>query len=289
MLWLKFKKQCRLGFPHFNRRFDGDDTNRGHKAALYGPDPFKPCIPQGVCLAMTCYTHLEDKSTQVWMALYTACVIYCDDMFKKDTEALALFSERLMHNQPQQDRALDALADLIFEIPCRFPRISANIMVTSALNHFNGLLIEDQTKGLPVSAWADDYPAFSRNMSGVGELYALAIFPPEVPLQSYIHAVPSLATFISTTNDILSFYKEELAEETVNHISLIAFTRGCSKSHAFHLLVHKTVEAHEKITHILESAPKALDAYRSFALGYIDFHITLDSRYHLNELDFGFK
>ncbi|KAJ3775201.1 isoprenoid synthase domain-containing protein [Lentinula raphanica] len=260
-------------------------TKRGYMAD--GPDPLRPFIPQGVCIAMTSYTHLEDKSVLVWMALYTACAIYCDDVFMKDTEAVALFCERLMRNEPQQDRALDGFAELILEIPHHFPRVTANIMVTSTLNLINALLIEDQTKGLPVSVYADNYPAFSRIMSGASELYALAIFPPEVPVGSYIQALPSLMIFIVNVNDILSFYKEELAEETVNHISLIAFARGCSQSHAFHSLIHETVEAHQKITHILEPDPKALDAYKKFAAGYVYFHTSLDSRYHLNELGFG--
>ncbi|KAJ3730815.1 terpenoid synthase [Lentinula raphanica] len=265
------------------------DEARKRGYIVDGPDPLKPCIPQGVCIAMTSYAHLKDTSVQVWMALFTACAIYCDDKFQKDTEAVALFSKRLMHDQPQQDHVLDGLADLILEIPRLFPKISANIMVTSALNLINGFLLEDQTKGLPVSAWADNYPAFSRSITGAGELYALAIFPPEVPLGSYIQALPSLRAFVVNVNDILSFYKEELAEETVNHISLIAFARGCSQSHAFHSLIHETVEAHQKIINILGSDLQALDAYRNFASGYVYFHTSVDSRYHLNELDLGLE
>ncbi|KAJ3754703.1 isoprenoid synthase domain-containing protein [Lentinula raphanica] len=254
-------------------------TKRGYM--IDGPDPLRPFIPQGVCIAMTSYTHLEDKSAYVWLALYTACGIYCDDVFRKDTEAVALFCERLMRNQPQQDRALNAFAELILEISHHFPRVTSNIMVTSTLNALNALLIEDQTKGLPVSVYADNYPAFSRIMSGASEVYALAMFPPEIPVGSYIQALPSLMIYIMNVNDILSFYKEELAEETVNHISLIASARGCSPRDAFQSLIDETVEAHQKITHILEPDPIALDAYRKFAAGFVYFHISLDSRLSL--------
>ncbi|KAJ3831322.1 isoprenoid synthase domain-containing protein, partial [Lentinula raphanica] len=135
-----------------------------------------------------------------------------------------------------------------------------------------------------VSVYADNYPAFSRIMSGASEVYALAMFPPEIPVGSYIQALPSLMIYIMNVNDILSFYKEELAEETVNHISLMASARNCSPRDAFQSLIDETVEAHQKITHILEPDPKALDAYRKFAAGFVYFHTSLDSRYHLNEL-----
>ncbi|KAJ3801877.1 isoprenoid synthase domain-containing protein [Lentinula aff. detonsa] len=258
-------------------------TKRGY--IVEGPDPLKPFIPAGVTTAFTSYAHLGNTSAQVWIALYTACAVYCDDKFQKDTDAVAVFSERLMRGQPQEDRALDAFADLILEIPRHFPRVTANIMVTSTLNFVNALLLEDQTKGLKVSAWADNYPTFSRIMSGANELYGLAIFPPEIPVQSFIQALPSLMLVIMNVNDILSFYKEELVEESVNQISLIALCRDCSISHAFHSLIHETVEAHQKIIRILEPDAKALDAYNKFASGYVYFHTSLDSRYRLNELE----
>ncbi|KAJ4490603.1 isoprenoid synthase domain-containing protein, partial [Lentinula aciculospora] len=179
---------------------------------------------------------------------------------------------------------LDAFVDIIFEIQRHFPRVTANLMISSTLNLVNALLLEDQTKGLKISACADNYPAFSRTMSGASELYGLAIFPPDIPLGSFIQSLPSLMVFIVNVNDILSFYKEELNGESVNHISLLAFCRGCSKTHAFHSLIQETIEAHQKIVRILESDKRALDSYRKFASGYVYFHTSLDSRYRLNEL-----
>ncbi|KAJ3811046.1 Trichodiene synthase-domain-containing protein [Lentinula lateritia] len=260
-------------------------AKRGY--TVEGSDPLKPFIPAGVTIAITGYAHLRDTAVQVWMALYTACAIYCEDIHQKDTTAMAVFFERLMRGKPQDDRTLDAFADLILETSRHFPRITANFMVSSTLNFVNALLLEDQTQGLKFSIHASNYPAFSRIMSGVSELYALAIFPSmKTPLESFIQALPTLMVFIVNVNDILSFYKEELYGETVNQISLLALCRDRSKSHAFHSLIHETVEAHEKIIRILEPDREALDAYKEFARGYVEFHVSLDSRYRLNELEF---
>ncbi|KIK62989.1 hypothetical protein GYMLUDRAFT_242070 [Collybiopsis luxurians FD-317 M1] len=244
----------------------------------------RSCIPGGVVIAATTYGYLEDTSAKVWIALLTAAAIYSDDKGQKDTSPATVFSERLLCGQPQEDHALDVLADLLKEAPRIFPRITANFMVVSMLNWTNGLLLEKQALGMKISPAADNYPLFARLMSGAPELYGLAAFPPEIPVEAFIQTLPSLMVIVVNINDILSIYKEEINGESANHISLLAGARGCSKGHAFHSIIHETIEAHEKILHILEPQKAALDAYKKFVCGYVDFHTGLDSRYRLDEL-----
>ncbi|KAF5381860.1 hypothetical protein D9757_008347 [Collybiopsis confluens] len=250
-----------------------------------GEEELRPFIIQGVAIAFTAYAHLPDSPTiQVWMALITAAAIYCDDKFLKDTSSVDVFCDRLLRGQPQADRALNAFAELIVETPMHFPRLTANLIVASIFNFINSIILDKQTLGMEVSPVADNYPMFTRIMSGVAEFYGLAAFPVHLRIDSYIQALPSMMTFIVDVNDILSFYKEELVGESVNYVSLWAKSRGCDKSQALYAIIQETVEAHEKVVQILQKEPEALDAYYNFASGYVQFHTVLDRRYRLDEL-----
>ncbi|KIK49810.1 hypothetical protein GYMLUDRAFT_266288 [Collybiopsis luxurians FD-317 M1] len=257
---------------------------RKREYMIEGSEELKPFIIQGVAIAVTAYSHLEDISIRVWMALITAAAIYCDDKFLKDTNAVGVFCERFLRGQRQEDRALNAFADLLLETPRFYPRVTANLMVTSMLNLINAVLLDHQTLGMKVSTEANNYPMYTRMMSGVAEFYGLAAFPPEVPFDAFIQALPTMMVYIVNTNDILSFYKEEVAGETVNYISLLANSRGGDKQKTLWSVIDETVEAHEKVLRILGSDKGALDAYWSFVEGYMGFHFALDKRYHLDEL-----
>lgn len=110
----------------------------------------RPFIPGGVIMVLTGYAHLADTSVRILIALYTACGIYLDDKFKQDVEAVANFNERFVRGLPQDDRVLDTFADLILEILRIFPRVAANLMVSSTLNGVNALLLEYETRNMPV-------------------------------------------------------------------------------------------------------------------------------------------
>jgi hypothetical protein len=84
-------------------------------------------------------------------------------------------------------------------------------------------------------------------------------------------------------SDILSFYKEELAGETVNHISILAGCDGKSKKDTLRRMVHDTADAHNRVLEILASHRDAYDAYWNFSRGYVGFHAG-SSRYRLDEL-----
>jgi hypothetical protein len=93
-----------------------------------------------------------------------------------------------------------------------------------------------------------------------------------------------LLTFVSISSDVLSFYKEELAGETVNRVSFLAAVHGISKNESLGRLVDDGVAAHERVQQILKSHKPALDAYLAFSHGYVGFHAGA-KRYRLHELD----
>jgi len=128
------------------------------------------------------------------------------------------------------------------------------------------------------------YPTFSRVMSGASEAYGLFIFPSHLSLPSHIQALPELMVFINNGNDILSFYKEEAAGETVNRVSWLAECHRISKTQALKDLVEEAIEKRKRILEILAPCKEAREAFLHFSRGYVGFHAGL-KRYRLSELD----
>lgn len=136
-------------------------------------------------------------------------------------------------------------------------------------------------------------------MSGASDAYALFVFPPDVPIQSYIQAIPDMVLFINNVksaslstsldnglkifSDLLSFFKEELAGENVNHVSLIARCKGISKVAALESITKEAASSCMRIKATLESDSLVKAAFEHFSQGYITFH-TKSPRYRLQEL-----
>lgn len=81
----------------------------------------------------------------------------------------------------------------------------------------------------------------------------------------------------------MSFYKEELAGEEVNMISIFAASHGLSKIQALQRVADDTAEAHGRITRLLALHSNTYEAWTRFQPGYIGFHAGL-ARYKLHEL-----
>ena len=85
-------------------------------------------------------------------------------------------------------------------------------------------------------------------------------------------------------SDVLSFYKEELAGENGNYISNEASQRGENKISVFRDLAHDVALCISRIVNVLEGNRDAQAAFQSFIGGYVSFHTSFDSRYHLDDL-----
>ena len=85
-------------------------------------------------------------------------------------------------------------------------------------------------------------------------------------------------------SDVLSFYKEEIAGDAGNHISLLARRQGVSKMAAFQQLADKAVKSASQVSKILEADKEAHDAWQKFKAGYIGLHTSMEGRYRLGEL-----
>jgi len=120
-------------------------------------------------------------------------------------------------------------------------------------------------------------------MAAAPEAFVFMAFPCEIPVEDYIQALPGMMLFSNNTNDILSFYKEELAGETTNQISIVAVRSKTSKLDVFNALTETTVDIFESAVEILKGSPEACEAFKKFATGLVRFHTSV-GRYRLAEL-----
>jgi hypothetical protein len=101
-------------------------------------------------MATTAYRHLKDESTRILIALYTAFLIYLDDVFQYDAESVAEFNKRFLQKEDQMDEVLQGFAELLLEIPHHFGSVASNMIVTATLNYVTGILLEYEVLGMPV-------------------------------------------------------------------------------------------------------------------------------------------
>ncbi|KAF9031845.1 terpenoid synthase [Hymenopellis radicata] len=244
---------------------------------------FAKCLPGGIRMASTAYGHVEDMSRRIFVALYTGFVFYVEDAFTDDMTGLANFHVRFCSAEPHEDVVLDFFAKFFRGMHAYFEPMAANIILAAALNFVTAQFVEHRTKNLKLSSSAKRFPKFSRGLSGTAEPYAFLIFPREVPVDTYIHCLPELIVFVNEGNDVLSFYKEEIAGEDTNLVSTTAFCSGLKKSDVLRDFANDVIEADRNVISMLEPDAAALKAYNDFAERYIAFH-TSYARYRLDEL-----
>lgn len=242
-----------------------------------------PYLSVGVNMAATAYAHLPDVDTRVWIALYTAFLTASDDLFAEDVAPVKVFFRRMLLGQQQEHAALDGMAEVLSDTAQHFDAIQDAIILTSSFNLVTALPVENLMTGVDLRPCAEPYARWSAVLSGANEAYAMFIFPREVPFQSYAHAIPDMMTFIRDTNDIFSFYKEELAGDSINHVSLVAQCRDIPKVEALKLVADECAAAHLRVVETLQGDPIARASWWSFASGYIGFHAASE-RYRLDEL-----
>ncbi|KAK0217873.1 hypothetical protein IW262DRAFT_1495266 [Armillaria fumosa] len=249
---------------------------------------FAPYIKHGTDSVTTCYNHIQDTRCRIYIVLYIACFFYFDDKFIPEYSTSDDIAQDLFACMIGKSSLADPLQQLfcymITEAPKCFPNHPAsNIVITGTLNFVTAASLDYRTQGMKMPASAKRYTTYTRNISGIADVMGVFIFPASVPVTAYIAAIPDLMVFMLSANDILSFYKEEVAGEELNRVSLLALCDNSTKIDVLRQLVDSTVEAHNNISDILKPNEEALDAYLSFSDGYIWAHAQL-SRYRLKEL-----
>lgn len=230
--------------------------------------------------------HGHDYSTKFLISLFTFFMIYIDDLSGRNPAPFAVFQQYYATSRAQLDPVLDHFASCLRAMWAFYDTFTANAIVSSALEFVNGCYLESLTVDMKVNPNAERYPYFLRSKTGVAQAYAMMIFPlsARLSLLEYIQAAPSISFWIDITNDILSFHKEELAQEVGNYVHLRAAVERKAPAQIHRDLVQEALKASANIESTLSG--NALNAWLTFKTGYITFHVTQD-RYKLGDMSLG--
>ena len=138
----------------------GDDPKFIQKFSVTGCD-----------LAVITYGHTSPEH-QYYIALYTACILYVDDLGNRHLDALAQFSHRLATGQKQLNPALDVLIDLLRQSYDLWPQVGADAIVSGTLEAIAAMYIECTTGDMEVTPQATWWPNYFRNRTGICPPYA---------------------------------------------------------------------------------------------------------------------
>lgn len=242
---------------------------------------FGTCLYIGVDLACSAFSHLP-KCNQVYVAFFTATHMALDDHFQEFHEQLEGFSERLVKGLPQDNPILDAMAKVLDDTPSYYGRLQSNMVITSTLDFVSSLMMDMEIQKM-ATLDSPDFAAYCRLLSGISVAFAMFIFPKDIEIGGYIQCLPHLNTFINGINDVLSFYKEELASDDENFITMLAREAEITKPKALQRRADEVAEANKNILRGLADNQPALDCWLNFSRRFVHFHIS-SSRYKLNEL-----
>ena len=77
-----------------------------------------------------------------------------DDFYAQDVRGLDLFNERFITGKKQANESLDAFDQVLRETNLHYHGIQANVIVTGTLNFVTSIILEFETKGMPVSLYS---------------------------------------------------------------------------------------------------------------------------------------
>lgn len=225
----------------------------------------------------------RSKSSRTLLAMINTVALYADDTLANSPEPLLNFHLNLVLHRPQSDPVIEWFnTEQLPKLWEEFEPVVAGLIADSFHAFINGTLIETATKTMKFNPTAPFFSDYVRLKSGIPEVYSFFVFQ-LAGLQTYIQAIPDVIVFINFGNDILSFYKEQLAGEDNNFVHMRAKSSGRSLADTLEELVEESLVVKERVEKTLEPFPEHLTSWRQFVKGYIDFH-SVSSRYRLRQL-----
>ena len=138
----------------------GDDPKLAERLSAFGADS------AGIIYAHTSPEH------QRYIALYTACMGYADDLGSRNVEALAQFSRRFTTGEKQLSPPLDFLADLLRQSYGLWPEVGADTIISSFMIALTAMHVECTTANIAVIPKATWWPNYFRSRTGFPLPYA---------------------------------------------------------------------------------------------------------------------
>ncbi|KAK2464938.1 hypothetical protein APHAL10511_003014 [Amanita phalloides] len=233
---------------------------------------FKPYLEFAVVGVGLSYPHIKDVATRSLIAAHAAMFLNIDDFFSDKPGVVEEFNTRFVNGRPQEHPLLETFARLLRCVPKGRDPVLADMIIQSSMAFITSLAIEYHLKHVNLSHGIQLANPL-RIMSGLSAAYILFVFPPNSSPQTYLSLLPLMIDFVNLSNDVLSFYKEELAGETTNHISIRARTNGTDKLCELGKAIDESINAYQQFK----------DIYPECWTGYLRYHIQVP-RYKLLEL-----
>ena len=138
----------------------GDDSQVAEKLSAVSAD-----------LAGTTYIH-TGLEHQRYIAIYTACIVYADDIGSRHIDALAQFSRRFVTGEKQLSPGLEVLAGLLKQSYTLWPEVGADCIISSTLAGMTSMHLEFTMKNMVVTPKATRWPDYFRDKTGFASAYA---------------------------------------------------------------------------------------------------------------------
>ncbi|RFU75738.1 longiborneol synthase [Trichoderma arundinaceum] len=230
---------------------------------------------------------------QGYVGLFTWLVVQYDDIVGQSNEMVEealLFHSRFFRGERQPNNLLEGIAILLREANDHFDSVLANMLQISVLKFLTSNLLErhDGFQNMVVTRAGKQFPDFYRDMSGMNVAYAVFCYPkaqyPDVG--AFLEAIPDMARFIDISNDVLSFYKEEVGGDTRNYLHNRVDTSGKPMLTVLQDVSKETIESAKRVEEILKGRGVYEQSWQDSVRGYMAMHTT-NPRYKLKDLGLG--
>ncbi|ROV88744.1 hypothetical protein VMCG_10056 [Cytospora schulzeri] len=239
----------------------------------------RQCFVTGLSVASDMYpSHPLD--VQLHIGIFTWLGFLIDDTNKQLASDLASFQPRFYTGQAQPSLLLDHFARTLRDTYRFYDPVVANFIVLSALAFVNANALETRNEFqelVPLKAGVN-WPYYFRDKEGLPEVYAYFTFPRVLypDIGSFLQAIPDMGRFINLTNDILSFYKEEVAGETRNYMNSRASYDRKTAMTTMKEVVQETAQSYLRATSVLSRRQPYAQAWHEYVMGYVAMHIMND-------------
>ncbi|CCL98541.1 uncharacterized protein FIBRA_00540 [Fibroporia radiculosa] len=281
----RFIDEAKITFPEYTRDLELEARVKEIIHSWGNEQHLRHYVITALILTVTAYSHITNMDTKVLITLFTTIIIAMDDPAVLDSLSFRDFHQKMCTGAVQQDTGmLGEFTQLLKQMWDHYSAFSANSIYASALRFVNASILENDAATVTLRKDALPFVEYKRSMTATTEAYACFVweksrFP---DIKEYMQAIPDVMLYVSYVNDILSFYKEELAGETGTYIHERAAICGKSAAETLNDVIDDTLVAIARARATLGEGP-ARDAFENFAAGYIRVH-TGNPRYRLKDI-----
>ncbi|GJJ15707.1 hypothetical protein Clacol_009985 [Clathrus columnatus] len=223
---------------------------------------------------------------KVLITICNLAIFHIDDNLSKTPEILHAFQLNLLTGITQSDPILECLSKVLIPRMWKYYHpLAANAIAIGFYEFIQGTAMESLTKNMKHHPSAPEFPEYVRLKSGAPAQYAYWLFyhPARPDITPFVQAIPDFLAIINRVNDILSFYKEELAGEDDNFVHMRAKLAGKGVVAALDEICEETLLLIDCISDTLTDTPEHQIIFQEFIVRYLRFH-TSTTRYRLKEL-----